>query len=213
MKKSETKTKAKKTSKTRVREPVERARYTKQLPVRATKAEQLEAGKRLAVLYREHETVLEKRRSVMAGFREKISGIHENMDQAATTFEDGTKLEPVEVVERLVVETNEIQIVRLDTGEIVETKAATAEDRQETMFAEGKPKVKLPKLHLWLEGEARTACGSENTRGGATVTLYRDRTTCSKCLEAAYAEEGDATAKRNAEELGEDADGSLAAEH
>lgn len=118
---------------TKTREAVERKRYELQLPVEASSPERDAAGKRLAMLFRKHEALESERRETNAEFRETFAGIKKNMDEAATTFEKGTKLEAVEVSERLVVETNEVVVVRLDTGEIVETRTAAPEDRQEAL--------------------------------------------------------------------------------
>lgn len=113
---------------------VERARYKLQLPVPADSKTIARASKEMAKLVRSEAALREERREAMADFKERQSSINDKMNEWADTVEKGTELADVEVVERLVVETNEVQVTRLDTGEIVERRTAEGSDRQEALF-------------------------------------------------------------------------------
>jgi hypothetical protein len=122
------------TSKQTNDERVERRRYTEPLPVAATRAEVEATNEEWARVYQQQEELLEERRDVMAELRERSIGIREAMGELATRVTTKTKLVAVPVVEYLVVATGAIDVVRVDTGEIVSTRAADADDRQETLF-------------------------------------------------------------------------------
>jgi len=117
-----------------LRQPVERKHYMMDLPVKVGREQVEQAAEEFAAAYSEREATLEERREAMAGFKETLTGIDERMKRLRDTVQKHTTLQPVEVVERLIVETNAVEVVRLDTGEIVETKTASAEDRQESLF-------------------------------------------------------------------------------
>lgn len=115
------------------REGVERRRYVTNLPVPADPKTIAKASANFARLVSEDESLQEERRDAMAGFKSRKNVIDEQLREWRDTVEKGTQLAAVEVVELLVVETSEIQVKRLDTGEIIETRAASAEDRQEQL--------------------------------------------------------------------------------
>lgn len=120
-------------------EGIERRRYVEKLPVPADHKTIERASKEMAKLIRDDESIAEERREAMADFKSRQNAIHEQQKQWADTVENGTRLADVPVIERLIVETNEIQVVRQDTGEVVSTRIADAQDRQEALFDE-KPK-------------------------------------------------------------------------
>ena len=118
---------------------VVRKQYKDRLPVKVNEERVDELGRELAQLHREAEVIKDRRRESMAKFKEKLSGIVDRMNEIATGIEASTEIRDVEVVERLIVETNEVLTVRLDTGEILARRTATAEDRQESLTSDAKP--------------------------------------------------------------------------
>jgi hypothetical protein len=119
---------------TKVRERVERARYDKVLAVPATDEEVSVAAVGMVGQIRKREAVLEERRTSMAGFRDTLAAIDDRLGELADTVEGHTKRLSVACIEYLCVETSTIEVVRLDTSEIVETRAAEAEDLQENLL-------------------------------------------------------------------------------
>jgi hypothetical protein len=119
----------------KIRVPVENGkRYTMDLSVPISEHEVALAAAEMVREIRKREHVLEERREAMAGFKETLVGIDKRLQDLATTVEDHTKKVPVEVSEWVLVETGEIQIVRTDTGAVVNTRAAEADDLQAGMF-------------------------------------------------------------------------------
>jgi hypothetical protein len=109
-----------------------RGRHKEQLPCRVEGDAVELAGKELAKCVREQEELDEERREVLAGFREKQAGIKERAKAHATTVEMHTIARPVWCTKYLL-RTNDIQIVREDTGEVVVTRAATPEELQQEL--------------------------------------------------------------------------------
>lgn len=111
---------------------VERARYKEKLPVEATQEERVAAGQTMADLVNKIEEFKIRKREELAALKEERSGLDARLNEAAGVF-NGKKLEETEVVEMLYPETCSVDVIRLDTSEVVRTRAATAEDLQEQM--------------------------------------------------------------------------------
>ena len=121
----------------RVRIPVENGKtYMKELAVPVEDHEVALAATDMVREIRKREAVLEQRREAMAGFKETLVWIDKRMQDLASTVENHTKLVPVRVTERLVVETSTIEVVRMDTGEICETRSAESGDLQTSLLPE-----------------------------------------------------------------------------
>lgn len=110
---------------------VEKDRYEEALPVKIDAAVADERARTLAAIVHDHDALLERKREVNAQFREKISFYRERMKELSESVKACTELRPVTCVERLNVRQNAVEKVRLDTGEVYHSRAATAEDRQE----------------------------------------------------------------------------------
>lgn len=113
--------------------PVVRAKYTKRLPVEVATEETAKLARLLAEEVEKRDLLLDEQRTSNAEFRERRAAIDSRLNEYAQCVRDGTKLQEVKCEERLVVETNEVQVVRLDTQEVVETRTADAADRQEAL--------------------------------------------------------------------------------
>jgi len=126
-----------------LRQPVERNPHVRPLPCKLEDQKEIEqASQDFAALYRRREATLEARRTKMAEFKDELTGIDERMAELATTVEDHLITRPVNCIERFYVETQTVEVVRLDSGEIVETRAANGRDAQDELFdANGQPKA------------------------------------------------------------------------
>jgi hypothetical protein len=80
----------------------------------------------------------------MRGFKERISGIKDRMNELAASVRGHTEVRSVDCALRLIVETSTVEVVRLDTGGIVSTRAATVDELQVHLGA---------KPDGWTEGE------------------------------------------------------------
>lgn len=119
----------------------ERRRYTEELSVKNTDTQQSVLAGQLADVILEKGRIEDEKKEAMSGFNEKLKDLEAREKELASEVHSGTHKEPVEVVEYLL-PTNEIQCVRSDTGEVLERRAADADDLQEDMFGgddEGEP--------------------------------------------------------------------------
>ena len=66
----------------------------------------------------------------LAALKVEIRGLAKSEASIAEVLRDGEEEQDVWCRERMTVETNTVDLVRLDTGEVVDTRAATSEDRQ-----------------------------------------------------------------------------------
>jgi hypothetical protein len=146
-----------------VRVPVENGkRYTLSLPVPASPTEIGIAAVEMTRQIDAQAALLIERREAMAEFKERLSGIHDRLNELSEGVKNGTKKVDVEVTEQLVVETHEIQVVRLDDGTIVSTRAAEGADVQETLFPDADAPTSTPATRFdELGEEARGAAVSE----------------------------------------------------
>jgi ribosomal protein L37E len=110
----------------------ERRRFTQELPVRIGDAEVATLADALAKTVREREALREKRREAMAGFRERENDIADREKRLAESVEKHTELRQVECLE-ILARSGEVRVVRLDTGEEIEMRQATADDLQEPL--------------------------------------------------------------------------------
>lgn len=136
------KTSGRANGKAHARQGVERARYNLKLPIRIGDAEVAVKAVDIAGVVRAREAVLEERREAAAKFRDRVKFFDERLLELSESIEQHTELRDVEVSEVLIVETNEIQVVRRDTGEIVSTRTASSEDVQERLELDAKASKK-----------------------------------------------------------------------
>jgi hypothetical protein len=124
---------AKKNGKTELRERVKRASYALDLPVPANEEEVSTAALAMVKEIRKREALDEERRELLAQFRQRREAIDARQGELADTVENHTRKKSVHVDEYLIVETSTIEVVRRDTGEIVETRPADKDDLQENL--------------------------------------------------------------------------------
>ena len=111
-------------------------RFKDRLKVAVSNEEHATLSAEFARQYRLRETALEARRNDMAHPKEILTGIDQRMAELAESVEVHVKYEDVECVERLYGD-NEVRIVRVDTGDVIETRVADPEDLQPELFDEG----------------------------------------------------------------------------
>lgn len=196
---------------------VERAKYLEQHPVRIADSIVAAKADELAAVFREHEAALAERRDFNAQSREKVAGIHERMKTLAESVEKHTELRDVEVVEYLITATSEIQCVRTDTGEVVASRTADADDRQEALFAadrkasaEGNAKEAARSALLHGEddlddiGEFVDCIGCDSRVRADTATASDKGPVCAKCMQTAGAKDARKKTSRRQAKPGEE---------
>jgi hypothetical protein len=118
--------------------PVERGRHKRKLPCKVDHSVIEHAAEEMANFVTASENLKSEKREALADFRERRSAIDEGLQRLAGIVNGGTELLDVEVIVFLL-PTNEIRVVRADTGEVVETRTATPEELQETLPVNGEP--------------------------------------------------------------------------
>lgn len=141
----------------------EKRRYTEELDVKNTDAQQAVMAGQLADVILEKGRIEDEKKEAMGGFNEKLKDLEAREKELAKDVHGGTHKEPVEVVEFLLPD-NRIMCVRSDTSEIVEERVADADDLQEPMFDEDS----VPGTeHRDTPGEDEAAELSEDQQGAA----------------------------------------------
>jgi hypothetical protein len=108
---------------------VKKGAHVEKLPVRIERDKVEAKAKKMAIVIREREEVLEEKREANAEYRSKLNHFDEQLTELAASVESATEAKNVECIDYLL-PTNEIQTVRTDTGEVVETRAATSDELQ-----------------------------------------------------------------------------------
>lgn len=112
-------------------------RRTDKIGVRISSAAVSERSLQLAQVNKQRKVTLEQKREANAKFRDRIAAYDQRMDELADEVIGGVEQINVEVVEYLIARTNTVETVRADTGEVLKSRAATAEDRQSDLPFEG----------------------------------------------------------------------------
>jgi hypothetical protein len=110
-------------------ERTERRRFFEFLPVRVQDSEKLAAHAELSRLEGDRLRLKSEKREVLARFRERFNGLDVEIEKLVAKGNEGTEKRRVECAVILLA-TNEVEVVRLDTGEIVEKRTATADELQ-----------------------------------------------------------------------------------
>jgi len=100
------------------------------LPVQLTTSEKVEFGQKLAQAHQEYGEVEREKKHVADKFKERLEVIDGRTSQLATIVHSGEELRDVGCQWRYLFEANTKELMRMDTGEIVETAAITPEERQ-----------------------------------------------------------------------------------
>jgi hypothetical protein len=112
---------------------IERHRFADKLPCTISTEDLPARSSELAKVIHARDHLLEQKRETNANFRSRVKFYDERLKELADAVEGGTELRNVDCVERFNSRTNTVELVRLDTGEVYDSRAATAEDRQEDL--------------------------------------------------------------------------------
>jgi hypothetical protein len=116
-------------------ERIERKRYTTKLPCPIAPEIVVMRADEQAKTWREREKLMAENRERNTEFREQRAHLDKKLGELATSVAQHTEVRDVEVVEYLVSGTGNIKVERQDTMEVVETKAASKDDLQESIFS------------------------------------------------------------------------------
>ena len=100
------------------------------LPVPLTIPEKVDYGRKLAHLHQEYASLEIEKKHVADNFKEKLEGLDGRISALAAVVRNGEEVRDVECRWRYLFEVNTKELIRMDTGEIVETTAITAQERQ-----------------------------------------------------------------------------------
>lgn len=108
-------------------------RVTKEIAVQLTEVERRKAGEEIASLVLLSQQIDDERRAAAKASGEKLKEISTRIRKRARAIRDGSELRMVDCIEREVFETNTVDTIRVDTGETVESRAMSTEERQESL--------------------------------------------------------------------------------
>lgn len=110
-------------------ERVFKRRYHQDLPCEVDVEFRTAKGRELADVCDEQRAIEDERRTVMAGFRKRLSHVSERAKELSAIVRQGTERKSVQCEDYLL-PTNEIETVRLDTGRVVVRRPARADELQ-----------------------------------------------------------------------------------
>jgi hypothetical protein len=114
-------------------------RFTRELPVQLNDHENQMYGKMLAEKCKEQELAIDKKKQVVADHNNRIKVITNEIKRLAEARAKGEELRPVMCGERL--HGNVIEIIRIDRGEVVDTRPAELKDLQTELPGTGMPHI------------------------------------------------------------------------
>jgi len=113
--------------------------FQRELPVALTDIELQMQGKILADKVREKEFLVEKRKQLNSEFATKIKAVDLQIKRIADARSKGQELRPVQCRERF--HSGTIEVVRLDTKEVVDSRPAELRDLQTSLPGTGVPEI------------------------------------------------------------------------
>jgi len=116
--------------------------FTRTLPVLLTDRELLDRGEALALERFARNHCDADRKAAAAGFKEQLEVFEAEIDRLAGIVREKAEPRPVECKNVRDLDRGVIEVTRLDTGEIVESRVMTEQERQVRMFdPEAEPNV------------------------------------------------------------------------
>ncbi len=107
----------------------------RQLPVKLTDAERMARALRAAELQAEYNLVELRKKETARELGLELKRLRERIEEAQQAVRTGEEPQSVQIEHRRNEERRTIETVRLDTGEIIDTRPMTAEERQGKLFA------------------------------------------------------------------------------
>lgn len=111
-----------------------REKETRNLPVELTDEEFIAKSKELSKKNKELETTEEEKKKTAADFSARIKTIEGEIKQLAQIVNTSTEYREVEIYERKDYERSVVNCYRRDTGEYVESRPMTRQERQKELF-------------------------------------------------------------------------------
>lgn len=108
--------------------------FTRTLPVELTQAELLDRGEALALGRGSRNEWESDRKETAARYRERLDLLDAEIDRLAGIVREKAEPRPVECRSVRDIERGVVEVVRTDTGEIVESRVMTEMERQTRMF-------------------------------------------------------------------------------
>lgn len=131
------------------------AEYHEPLPCKILSVDVEEKANALAVVLGEEAQLKDRKRSVLAEFRQKQNYYDERKAELGEAVRTKTERRSTKIQEWLL-PTNEIEIIRTDTAEVIRKRTADAQDLQEDMWTDG-PKGAKPKKGRKPKGDEKPA--------------------------------------------------------
>lgn len=114
-------------------------KITRDLPVKLTQDELAGVAKDIGRLNRERVKMEGEAKASAAQWKDRISGLDAQIADLADLADSGQRALPVACEERHDYRRGEVQVVRLDTGELLEARPMTPAERQATLPLEQAP--------------------------------------------------------------------------
>lgn len=169
------------------------------LEVILTDTEIAERSKAMSKLVINKRQIKAKAKSEAEGYAAQIKLLEQQIDSEASIIEDGKEFRNVDCLERISPEApNEVEIIRLDTGEVIATRPMTEEERQQSLFDAAEPET-ITISHLDENGntvEVITTTPERLSKAAQTLKLTDEGEGLIELYEKAEAElEAEAQAK------------------
>lgn len=108
--------------------------FAKEVRYRFSKDELQDMAQEMAEAVSRLDNLEEELQEVRAGFKEKMAKAQKTIKQAAAKIRSGWELRTIECRLEKEFANNTVRIYRQDTGELVEERAMTAQERQQELF-------------------------------------------------------------------------------
>ncbi len=112
--------------------------HTREVPVTGDPSELEACAITLVGVIEEEAKVKEQKREANTKYREKLAGLDDRKTKVSGALKSHRVLKPV-VVQEFLCAGNMVEVVRVDTGEVVEKRTAESRDLQPDLFAGGGP--------------------------------------------------------------------------
>lgn len=108
--------------------------FARTLPVTLTRDELLERGEALALMRGKRNGIAYDQKASNADFKEKLEDADTEIDRLAGIVRSKSEPRPVDCTARRDMQRYVIDTIRLDTGEVIETRTMTEQERQLKVF-------------------------------------------------------------------------------
>lgn len=124
--------------------------FKKEIRVKVKKSEQEQKKDELVTVDREIQRVANEKAGDMANYNQDLKVLRERQRKLLDVIKDGEETLEIECVERVNERLGKVEVVRTDTGQIIDERPLTADERQ-LDFTEVKPKKRRGKPEAGAE--------------------------------------------------------------